>query len=257
MDPEQVRQALRDVLAAIAPESAAQSLQPDRPLREQIDLDSMDWVNLLAALQLRLQAAVPEAELDRLRTLDDIVGCFAAQPSRPPDISAATAPRQYRVDGTEITLRPIAAADAPLEAEFVRQLSAESRYKRFMRTLGELPEEKLRYFTQVDGVQHVALVATVEREGRETLIGVARYIVDDAGEGCEFAVAVGDAWQGSGVAGLLMNALIAAARSRGLRRMEGSVLAANHRMLKFARQLGFTLQHDPEDRQTVRAALTL
>jgi acetyltransferase len=144
-----------------------------------------------------------------------------------------------------------------LEADFVQHLSMDNRYKRFMVTVRELPESKLRYLTDLDQVHHVALAATVERDGREALVGVARYVVDASGTGCEFAIAVDDAWQGSGLAGILMNALIDVARARALATMEGSVLATNTRMLKFTRQLGFASQHDPEDRDTVRVVRSL
>ncbi len=54
-----------------------------------------------------------------------------------------------------------------------------------------------------------------------------------------------------------MQALIDVARSRGLATMEGFVLATNTRMLRFAIRLGFELQHDREDRETVRVVRPL
>ena len=54
-----------------------------------------------------------------------------------------------------------------------------------------------------------------------------------------------------------MNALMAIARTRGLATMEGFVLATNSRMLKFTRQLGFRLERDPEDRETLRVVRSL
>jgi acetyltransferase len=126
-----------------------------------------------------------------------------------------------------------------------------------MVTVSELPQSKLKYLTEVDQVRHVALVATTERDGHEALVGVARYVVDPSGSSCEFAAAVDDAWQGSGVAGILMNGLIGVARASGLKTMEGIVLATNARMLKFTRQLGFSVQRDPEDRSLLRAVRTL
>jgi len=98
----------------------------------------------------------------------------------------------------------------------------------------------------------VALASAVEREGRPAIVGVARYIVAPAGDSCEFAIAVDDAWHGSGLAGILMRALLDVARARRLARMEGTVLAANTRMLKFMRQLGFGQERNPDDRETVR-----
>ena len=139
----------------------------------------------------------------------------------------------------------------------MRHLSSDARYNRFMQSVRELSEAKLKYLTDVDQVRHVALLATVDRDGGQVEVGVARYIVDAAGTGCEFAIAVDDEWQGSGLAGILMRSLMDVARSRGLATMEGIVLAANHRMLAFARQLGFRQEHDPEDRQTVRVLRSL
>jgi acetyltransferase len=181
-----------------------------------------------------------------------------AAPAPAPPGAAAVATRAHRLaDGTAITVRPIRADDAPLEADLVRRLSDESRYKRFMGSMRELPASKLRYLTEVDNVHHVALVAAVEREGHEVLLGAARYVVEPGDTTCEFAVAVDDAWQGSGVAGVLMHALMDIARSRGLARMDGIVLATNRRMLKFARQLGFSVQRDPDDARTMLATRTL
>lgn len=155
-------------------------------------------------------------------------------------------------DGTQITIRPIRPQDAAMEQDFVRCLSDDSRYYRFMEQLHELPLRKLEYLTAIDYDKHMALLATVVREGREMEIGVARYVANPDGQSCEFAIAVDDAWQGTGVAGILMAALIDAARAKGLKTMEGFVLASNHKMLKFARQLGFTVHRDIGDADTVR-----
>ena len=79
------------------------------------------------------------------------------------------------------------------------------------------------------------------------IVGGARYHVHPDREGCEFAITVIDDWQGTGLASRLMRELIQAARRRGLRRMEGFVLAGNTRMLALARRLGFSMRTDPSD----------
>jgi acetyltransferase len=255
--PDGLRRAALEVLGTLAPEADLAALQPSLPLREQIDLDSMDWLNFAAALQDRLGTVIPEPALTRLVTLDDVVAYLTA--AAPGGSSAGTpsgATRHHRLDGIDITLRPIRREDAAMEAEFVQRLSDQSRYQRFMGTVRELPEPKLRYLTDVDGVHHVAMVATTERDGRETEIGVARYVLDDRGTSCEFAIAVDDAWQHSGLAGLLMQALIDTARSHGIANMEGSVLASNLAMLRFARQFGFEV-HADEDPTTRRITRSL
>jgi len=256
-----LRDAVLATIAAVAPEADVERIRPDRPLREQLDLDSIDWLNVVAGLCERLGVEIPETDYGRLATVDSIVAYLAAGPAprrRAAAHAALELPATHHVvQGTPVTVRPLRAADMALEADFVQHLSMDSRYKRFMVTVRELPESKLRYLTDVDQVHHVALAATVERDGGEALVGVARYVVDASGTGCEFAIAVDDAWQGTGLAGILMHALIDVARARGLATMEGSVLATNTRMLKFMRQLGFTLQHGPKDRDTVRVVRSL
>ena len=160
-------------------------------------------------------------------------------------------------DGTEVVIRPIRPEDAEIEQAFVRGLSDDSRYNRFMGQLRELAPRKLQYLTTIDYDRHMALIATVQRDGREAEIGVARYVVTPGSESCEFAIAVDDAWQGTGVAGLLMLELMAAARSRGLKTMVGFVLASNHKMLKFCRQLGFEFHRDMGEGDTVSVVKNL
>lgn len=158
--------------------------------------------------------------------------------------------------GRRVTIRPIRPEDAQLEAEFVRNLSDQSRYMRFFSATRELSPAMLARFTQVDYDRELALIALPEdRPG--PMLGVARYTPNPDGESCEFAVTVDDRWQGTGIAGLLMLALIDAARERGFRTMDGTILKANRRMLKFAKQLGFTVSSRPEDSDTVTVALPL
>ncbi len=144
-------------------------------------------------------------------------------------------------DGTDVTIRPIRPEDAELEQAFVRNLSPESRYFRFMRTLAELTPEMLVRFTQIDYDREMAFLACVVRDGRETEVGVARYVTNPDGRTCEFAVVIADEWQGRGIAARLMTELMRVARERGLQVMEGEVLAANARMFHLMRNLGFVV----------------
>jgi acyl carrier protein len=60
-------------LKTIAPEIEHDELRRDRPLRNQVDLDSMDWLNFLLGLNKRLGIEIPEADYAQLITLDDVV----------------------------------------------------------------------------------------------------------------------------------------------------------------------------------------
>jgi acetyltransferase len=160
-------------------------------------------------------------------------------------------------DGATVTLRPIRPEDAAIEADFVRNLSDESRYYRFMDHLRELPPKMLSHFTEVDYLDHMALIATADDHGTEKQIGVARYILIPGTLQCEFALVVADEWQRHGVGTLLLQQLIAAARVRGLTLMFGEVLPANNKMLALTRRLGFSSSFDVGNMPMMRVEKTL
>ncbi|HQR50294.1 MAG TPA: bifunctional acetate--CoA ligase family protein/GNAT family N-acetyltransferase [Methylophilaceae bacterium] len=151
-------------------------------------------------------------------------------------------------DGTDVTIRPIRAEDADMLQDFVvRSMSEESRYYRFMDTLRELSSGMLSRFTQIDYDREMALVATTEEEEGEIMLGVARYTINPDGQSCEFATAVADAWHGRGIGHKLMDSLMAVAHDKGLKVMEGEVLASNSGMLDLAAGLGFSVRPHEED----------
>ena len=68
-----LRAAVFETLRHVAPEISPDELAPGRPLRDQVDLDSMDWLNFLVGLHERLGVEIPESDYRKLATLDDVV----------------------------------------------------------------------------------------------------------------------------------------------------------------------------------------
>lgn len=102
----------------------------------------------------------------------------------------------------------------------------------------------------------MALAATTMLGGKETLIGVARYVRDKDGKSAEFAIVVADAWHGRGIGSRLLGKLADVARGRGLKQLYGDILGMNRPMLHLVRKLGFTLERH-EDPTLTRASLSL
>jgi len=73
VNPQQITPVVIATLKSIAPEIEEDELIADRPLRSQVDLDSMDWLNFLIALHTALKVDIPEADYARLVTLNDLV----------------------------------------------------------------------------------------------------------------------------------------------------------------------------------------
>lgn len=170
----------------------------------------------------------------------------------------ADAPTAYPIDvvlrdGSRVTIRPIGPDDEAREQAFVRGLSAESRYFRFMNTLRELSPGMLHRFTDPDPAREVALVAVAPGPPVRQ-VGVARFARGEPGTG-EFAIVVADDLQGKGLGSRLMQELLASARAGGLQQLEGSVVATNHRMLALMQAFGFdisTPSEDPRVRRVVK-----
>jgi len=80
---EQIRAALLDTLGAIAPEADLDAISPDKPLRDQLDIDSYDFLNVVIHLHETLGVDIPEADYGKLATLnstiDYLVTCSAGK----------------------------------------------------------------------------------------------------------------------------------------------------------------------------------
>lgn len=191
-----------------------------------------------------------------------------------PDNAVAAAPRytihRYPVhlidrwaapDGRMVMVRPVLPQDDALAQTFVRGLSAESRYQRFLVGMAELPPAMLAAFTQVDYRSHLALIAEIFEDDAELQIGEARYVVDGAapegGLNADFAIAVADGWSRLGVGSRLLRGLEDAARKAGVTRFTGDVLRDNRRAIDFMRYRGFTFAANREEPRLVRAVKEL
>ncbi|HQY63740.1 MAG: GNAT family N-acetyltransferase [Myxococcales bacterium] len=147
-------------------------------------------------------------------------------------------------DGTAVTLRPLHADDKEAFREAFRGLSPATRYLRFFSVVTEPSEHVLRYLTDVDQHDHVAIAATVTSADLKTErgVGVARFVrAKDAPAVAEAAVTVVDEFQGRGLGALLLVELARAALARGVHTFRGEVLATNQPMLGILRSVGATL----------------
>ncbi len=152
-----------------------------------------------------------------------------------------------RLDGgRRLVIRPVLPQDAELTRAFFGSLPAADRYDRFMSPMRNLSPELIKRFTNVDYEDHLALVGELIEDGQETVVAEARYarLASDPAA-AEFAVSVAEAWQGNGLATLLLGKLARRAASTGIRRIVGETLATNARMLHLARRAGFAIRPSP------------
>ncbi len=133
-------------------------------------------------------------------------------------------------DGRVVVVRPIRSDDVDRLRAAHGRLSALTRYRRFMTAKPYLSAADATYLSVIDGCHHYALVATFadRPETEEAIIAVARFVRSPENPAvAEFAIVVGDDWQGEGIGRELMGRLVDAAVSRGVRRFEATMLADN------------------------------
>jgi acetyltransferase len=134
-------------------------------------------------------------------------------------------------DGRVVVIRPIRPDDVERLRAAHGRLSPLTRYRRFMTSKPYLSSADAMYLADIDGYDHYALVAThAADEGDEgaPIIAVARFVrsPEDAAS-AEFAIVVGDEWQGHGIGRELMGRLVDAAVTRGVQRFQATMLADN------------------------------
>jgi acyl carrier protein len=83
MTPQEIRSAVVEALSAIAPEGDFEGLRGDRPLRDQLDIDSFDFLNVIIRLHEKLGVDVPEADYPKLVTLDGAIAYLASRLAKP------------------------------------------------------------------------------------------------------------------------------------------------------------------------------
>ena len=139
-------------------------------------------------------------------------------------------------NGSAVLIRQIRRTDAALLAEGFTRLSSESRRSRFLTRKDALSPAELRYFTDVDHIDHEALVALDAVDGR--CVGVARYIREaDDPQAAEIAITVVDEWHRRGLGTELVTALAQRARRTGIRRFTALVASDNVAVIMLAHNL--------------------
>lgn len=151
-------------------------------------------------------------------------------------------------DGRRVLVRPVLPRDAALQRAFVQAMSKTTRLFRFHGMVADLPEAVLRYLTEVDYIDHLALVGEVVEGGAARLVAEARWVRRaDAPDSADFAIAIADDYQLGGLGNALLDRLQRSAAARGIRRLHGHVLRGNHRMRGWLLGRGWTVVDDPLD----------
>ena len=155
-------------------------------------------------------------------------------------------------DGKTLIVRFVGADEGEALQHYFRQLSMQSRHSRFLGAMSELSASELGHFIHVGENDRFSVVAVMMVEGRETIVGEARYGVDSATANFEFGISIDDRWQGQGIGTVLLRNLECRAAALGSRRTFGDTLRSNEAMIALALKSGFAFTRHPDDWKLVR-----
>ena len=154
--------------------------------------------------------------------------------------------------GKSLKVRFVEPGDAGALQAYIRSLTTRSRYNRFLGAISELPQTLLEHFVHVGEDERFSVIATMIIDGRETIVGEARYAFDADTGSFEFGLSVDDRWQGQGIGSALLGNLECRAAAFGSKRLFGDTLRSNDVMIALARKSGFAFTRNSNDWKLVR-----
>lgn len=154
--------------------------------------------------------------------------------------------------GRPVIVRFVEPSDEIAVQTYFRNLSQRSRYSRLLGAVSELPRGELDKVLHVGENNHFAVIAEVRSNGVGTVIGEARYALDEDSGEFEFGLSVDDGSQGQGIGSALMSNLECRAAALGARRIVGETLRSNAPMIALARKSGFSFASMPDDWRLAR-----
>jgi RimJ/RimL family protein N-acetyltransferase len=158
-------------------------------------------------------------------------------------------------NGSRIEIRALKPDDRAGLLAAVSRVSAQSLARRFFIPKRQLTEQEIDFFVDVDFLNHVALLASIEEAGQQVIVGGGRYIVVQP-RLAELAFVVVDEYQGQGIGAALLRHLAKIARKGELQELVAEVLPENAPMLKVFDTSGYRL-HKQRDASVVRVTLQL
>jgi RimJ/RimL family protein N-acetyltransferase len=155
---------------------------------------------------------------------------------------------QIIADGTEVTFRPINAADEESMRDMFYALSEKSVEMRFFQAVKSMPHARIMPLVSIDYEKDMAIVATIEDIAGEKIIGVGRYIRTSKDDKfAEVSFMVRDEWQNRGLGRAFLSSLIAIAKNVGIEGFVATVLPKNRLMMSVFRGCGYKLKVEKDE----------
>jgi len=144
--------------------------------------------------------------------------------------------------GIKLKLRPVKISDEELLKDFFYSLSDQSLYRRFISTRKDMPHERLQEMVVIDYTKEMVILAVIEQNEKEVVVGVGQYGIQEFQHWAEVAFAVRDDYQYKGIGQVLLSYLTQIAKRNGLLGFTAEVLVENKPMLHLFEKMGFNIE---------------
>ncbi|MFA5794670.1 MAG: GNAT family N-acetyltransferase [Candidatus Brocadiia bacterium] len=150
----------------------------------------------------------------------------------------------YRTSESGLTLffRPVRISDEPLLKDFFYSISDQSMYRRFISRRKDMPHERLQEFVIIDYTRELVILAVLQKDEQELIVGVGQYGIDENTHTAEVAFVVRDDQQNKGIGHELLSYLTLLAKKQGLLGFTAQVVQENQPMLHLFESMGFDIQ---------------
>ena len=148
--------------------------------------------------------------------------------------------------GLVLLMRPVRMTDEQLLKDFFYDLSSDCMYHRFISTRNSMPHEQLQKFVVIDYTREMVILAIVEKDNRESIVGMAQYFIDEKTHTAEVAFVVRDDHQSLGIGSELLGYITLLAKRNGLHGFTAAVLMDNRPMLQLFEKMGFIVEQRAE-----------
>ena len=148
--------------------------------------------------------------------------------------------------GLRLFLRPVRISDEQLLKDFFYSLSSDCMYHRFISTRTDMPHERLQKFVVIDYTKEMVILAVVQDDEKEEIVGMGQYFIDENSHTAEVAFVVRDEFQKQGIGAELLTYLTYLGKRKGLHGFTAAVLTDNKPMLILFERIGFVIEQMPD-----------
>ena len=165
-------------------------------------------------------------------------------------------PKKYEkmvklLDSRTVLLRLIKPEDELLWLEMFQNFSEESVRYRFFYMIKDTPHKVRARYCDIDYTKEIGIVAELEEEGRQKILGVVRLEIEFERKKGEIAFIVADPWQGLGLGSQMIDHMIEICKYRGLKTVYALTLPNNHKAIRLLKKRGFTIQYRRDEAKAI------